>query len=81
MPQLKIALATFYHCYCISAARIGSTPAWKQQDPQLPKSIWYHTDALHVGFRVLRPLVEPTAEERAEKWDKHLPIQERKAED
>ena len=29
------------------------------QDPQLPQSIWYHTDALHVGFRLVRPLKIP----------------------
>jgi len=39
-----------------SAARLGSDKSWKEQDPQLPQSIWYHTDALHVGFRVIRPL-------------------------
>ena len=45
-----------------SAARRGSTPDWKMQDPQIPQSIWYHTDAIFVGFRVVRPLVEPPAE-------------------
>jgi len=29
------------------------------QDPQLPQSIWYHTDALFVGFRIIRPLKVP----------------------
>ena len=38
-----------------SAARRGSDPSWKEQDPQIPKSIWYHTDAPFVGFRVVRP--------------------------
>jgi formylglycine-generating enzyme required for sulfatase activity len=38
-----------------SAARRGSTPAWQAQDPQMPKSVWYLTDAKFVGFRVLRP--------------------------
>lgn len=47
-----------------SAARLGSTPDWKVQDPQIPQSIWYHTDALHVGFRLVRPLVEPSEEEK-----------------
>ena len=47
-----------------SAARYASDPEWKFQDPQIPKSIWYHTDALHVGFRVIRPLNPPTQEER-----------------
>lgn len=30
----------------------------------LPKSRWYHTDALFLGFRVVRPLTEDTAEEK-----------------
>jgi len=52
-----------------SAVRKGSHKDWKQQDPQLPQSIWYFTDALFLGFRVVRPLVEPTAEEKARLWD------------
>jgi len=52
-----------------SAARRGSHLDWKQQDPQIPQSIWYFTDALFLGFRVVRPLVEPTAEEKAKIWD------------
>ena len=52
-----------------SAARRGSNKDWKQQDPQLPQSIWYFTDALFLGFRVIRPLHEPTAEEKAKIWD------------
>src|SRR5262249_47142118 len=52
-----------------SAARRGSNKEWKQQDPQLPQSIWYFTDALFLGFRVVRPLVEPSAEEKARLWD------------
>jgi formylglycine-generating enzyme required for sulfatase activity len=47
-----------------SAARLGSDEEWSQQDPQSPKSIWYHTDALWVGFRVIRPLREPTEAEK-----------------
>ena len=61
-----------------SAARLKSTPLWKQQDPQIPQSIWYHTDALHVGFRVVRPLREPSEDEKREKWDRSLPEQDRK---
>lgn len=41
---------------CRSAARDFSQPDWKIQDPQLPKSRWFHTDARFVGFRVVRPL-------------------------
>jgi formylglycine-generating enzyme required for sulfatase activity len=46
-----------------SAARRTSNKDWKQQDPQIPQSIWYLTDATFVGFRVVRPLKKPTAEE------------------
>lgn len=58
-----------------SAVREGSSEEWKEQDPQIPQSIWYHTDALGVGFRVVRPLEEPSPAERAEKWDKTAPEQ------
>ncbi len=58
-----------------SAAREGSSLAWKEQDPQSPQSIWFMTDALGVGFRVVRPFREPSAEERAIKWDKTEPEQ------
>lgn len=61
-----------------SAARTPSTPDWQAQDPQIPKSIWYHTDALQVGFRIIRPLVEPTAQAKKDKWDKAQPIYDRK---
>jgi len=48
-----------------SAARRGSHKGWKIQDPQVPKSIWYLTDARFVGFRVVRPLHPPPPEEWA----------------
>jgi formylglycine-generating enzyme required for sulfatase activity len=41
-----------------SAARISSNREWSVQDPQRPQSIWWHTDATRVGFRVVRPLDE-----------------------
>jgi hypothetical protein len=44
---------------------MASDPDWKKQDPQIPRSIWYHTDADFVGFRVVRPLRSPTADEAA----------------
>jgi len=47
-----------------SAARVASSEDWKQQDPQLPQSAWYLTDAQGVGFRIIRPLKAPSAEER-----------------
>jgi formylglycine-generating enzyme required for sulfatase activity len=59
---------------CRSAAREGSTEDWIQQDPQIPVSIWYLTDALHVGFRVVRPLQEPSDEEKKAYWEASLPV-------
>jgi formylglycine-generating enzyme required for sulfatase activity len=53
---------------CRSAARRGSERAWKMQDPQLPKSIWYFSDAQFVGFRIIRPLVVPSPEEMQKYW-------------
>lgn len=29
------------------------TKAWLKTDPQMPKSIWWYSDALHIGFRVV----------------------------
>ncbi|MCB1236563.1 MAG: SUMF1/EgtB/PvdO family nonheme iron enzyme, partial [Verrucomicrobiae bacterium] len=55
-----------------SAARTGSEASWKQQDPQLPKSIWYHTDAQWLGFRLVRPLEVPAAEEMFDIWNQGL---------
>ena len=51
-----------------SACRRGSSADWKMQDPQLPKSIWYHTDAQFVGFRIMRPLRIPSALEMYNYW-------------
>ena len=50
---------------CRSAKRIVSTKEWKGQDPQFPQSIWWMTDAPFVGFRVVRPLTPPSAEDAA----------------
>jgi formylglycine-generating enzyme required for sulfatase activity len=51
------------------SARKASSPDWKIQDPQLPKSIWYHTDAQWLGFRVVRPLKVPAAAEMQAYWN------------
>jgi len=50
------------------AVRIASSSDWKEQDPQLPKSIWYHTETQFLGFRVIRPLVIPSAEDMHKYW-------------
>lgn len=41
-----------------SAARRTSEEDWSMLDPQQPKSIWWHTNATFVGFRVVRPAEE-----------------------
>jgi formylglycine-generating enzyme required for sulfatase activity len=41
-----------------SAARLASNLEWSIQDPQRPQSIWWHTDATFVGFRVVRAFEE-----------------------
>ncbi len=46
-----------------SGARTGSSKQWKSKDKAKPPSIWYHTDADDVGFRVVRPLHVPTVEQ------------------
>ena len=53
---------------CRSAARRGSDRSWKMQDPQLPKSIWYFSDAQWVGFRIVRPLKVPPSEVMQKCW-------------
>ncbi|MCC6585719.1 MAG: SUMF1/EgtB/PvdO family nonheme iron enzyme [Bryobacterales bacterium] len=50
-------------------ARAASDPSWKMQDPQLPKSIWYHTDAQWLGFRLVRPVKAPSADEMFKIWN------------
>ena len=52
-----------------SAARQHSERAWKIQDPQVPKSVWYMTDAQFLGFRIVRPLKVPSAEELQKYWN------------
>lgn len=52
-----------------SAARRGSDKSWKQQDPQLPKSVWYHTNAQWLGFRIVRPASVPSPEEMYFYWN------------
>jgi formylglycine-generating enzyme required for sulfatase activity len=41
-----------------SAVRLASDKEWSVQDPQRPQSIWWHTDATFVGFRIVRALDE-----------------------
>lgn len=43
--------------------RFHSVPAWNIRDPQIPKSRWWLTEARAVGFRIIRPFKQPSAEE------------------
>ena len=51
-----------------SASRRGSSKQWKRQDPQIPKSLWWHTDAQFLGFRVIRPLNTPPEKLQKKYW-------------
>lgn len=42
--------------------RIPSDTKWNQRDPQIPKSRWWLTDGMFVGFRVVRPAQQPSKE-------------------
>lgn len=48
--------------------RTESTMSWKRRDPQIPKSFWWNTDSPFLGFRLVRPLNQPSPEEAAEFW-------------
>lgn len=49
--------------------RVASDASWKEQDPQLPKSIWYMTDAQWLGFRLVRSSKIPSADEMFKYWN------------
>ncbi|MBC7617295.1 MAG: SUMF1/EgtB/PvdO family nonheme iron enzyme [Pedobacter sp.] len=46
-----------------ASARKASDPAWKQIDPQIPKSNWWFPEAPFIGLRLVRPLKIPNKEE------------------
>lgn len=50
---------------CNCRVREKSSPRWQERDPQIPKSIWWNVDAPFVGFRLVRPVQQPTASEIA----------------
>jgi hypothetical protein len=57
---------------CRAAARRGSEAlAWKDVDPNLPKSPWWYTEepALGVGMRLVRPFTVPPAETQRRWWN------------
>jgi len=46
-----------------STSRQFSQTSWNKRDPQLPKSRWWLTDGMFVGFRIVCPVNQPTQEE------------------
>jgi formylglycine-generating enzyme required for sulfatase activity len=54
--------------------RVASQAAWKMLDPQLPKSVWYMTNAQWLGFRLIRPAKLPTAEEMYRMWNNGVEV-------
>ena len=43
-----------------TANKIKSDPLWNRRDPQIPRSKWWLTEGSFIGFRVIRPLKQPT---------------------
>lgn len=54
------------------ASRQSWDPEWNKRDPQIPKSRWWLTDAAFVGFRIVRPVKQPTPEEAEAFFKLHL---------
>lgn len=55
-----------------SANRLMSDKIWNRRDPQIPKSRWWNADAPFVGFRIVRPLKQPTTEEAEQFFQTYL---------
>ncbi len=51
-----------------SAARKASNLKLQKRDPQIPKSFWWFTDSNFVGFRLVRPVKQPTKQAQQEFW-------------
>lgn len=52
--------------------RRASNSNWKMLDPQLPKSLWWHTSTQFLGFRIVRPLNQPSEEEIQQYWPEEI---------
>ena len=50
------------------ASRLASHKNWKMKDPQIPQSVWYHTEAKWVGFRVVCDPTPPKLEDLHKYW-------------
>ncbi len=54
------------------ANRFASDAAWNKRDPQIPKSKWWLTDGMFVGFRIVRPEKAPSKEEIEKFFESYL---------
>jgi len=55
-----------------SSSRQFSETSWNKRDPQLPKSRWWLTDGMFVGFRIVCPVNQPTPEEAEKLYKLYL---------
>jgi formylglycine-generating enzyme required for sulfatase activity len=55
-----------------NAARSYSEPQLNKRDPQMPKSRWWLTDGMNIGFRIVKPLKQPTKAEADAFYAKYL---------
>ena len=46
-----------------AGSRLKSSLDWNNRDPQIPRSRWWNADAPFIGFRIVRPLKQPSPEE------------------
>jgi len=54
------------------ANRRPSDLVWNRRDPQIPKSKWWNADAPFIGFRIIRPVKQPTPVEAEKFFDLYL---------
>ena len=54
------------------ANRIPSDASWNKRDPQIPKSKWWLTDGMFMGFRLVRPEIAPSKEEIQKFFESYL---------
>jgi formylglycine-generating enzyme required for sulfatase activity len=55
-----------------SATRLKSNLDWNRRDPQIPKSKWWNADAPFIGFRIIRPVKQPSPTEVEQFFDNML---------
>lgn len=56
------------------SARVASHADWKMLDPQLPRSVWYMTNAQWLGFRLVRPATLPSADDMYRAWNNGVEV-------